>query len=501
MNDGAGGPITQALLQSPKLNPEMDRCNLFNMRARQKGKWNRELLNMIAQSRFVEVDIRSLKPQIQQHDSVFFDLALLQALFLSATGVKMSTVKELPDDIVDGWNKGLVSAGKQPHKGMWFVFIDEIGILEDKAFQQLFIFPKEKPHDALFLVVSQLILSHPKIITFCAGRSSVLSVRSFSSPVNLSMLVLSPFEPEQIAEIISETKMVNAEQRPVTIREFLGTTMKSKLDVLVQVIHEFTGGIPRLVQITLETLALQGSEKGTTVIEGSEKLEELMKGPVQLRCRSVMNHIFKPPKDPNLRFKCTQLIFIRLPHSLFFFSHHHHYQIDLSRMTISPMDREFLDDLTNLAVYLKPAEGGNLRVVISRFLVDVINEAGLGISPLAGLLRESCHLPPGILSQGNTLMLLIAERLSMHLLKSKKLSEIPGLQYSKFSNTPLCKDQGEHFQVRHIPSFCVCVSTSCGKPAKRKINETEVISSFNPSDWNLFIDSPAVPQNAVGISI
>ena len=167
-------------------------------------------------------------------------------------------------------------------------------------------------------------------------------------------------------------------------------------------------------------------------------------------------------------------------------------------MTISPMDGEFLDDLTNLAVYLKPAEGGNLRVVISRFLVDVINEAGLGISPLAGLLRESCHLPPGILSQGNTLMLLIAERLSMHLLKSKKLSEIPGLQYSKFSNTPLCKDQGEHFQVRHIPSFCVCVSTSCGKPAKRKINETEVISSFNPSDWNLFIDSPAVPRNAVG---
>ena len=181
---------------------------------------------------------------------------------------------------------------------------------------------------------------------------------------------------------------------------------------------------------------------------------------------------------------------------LILFSHHHHYQIDLSRMTISPMDGEFLDDLTNLAVYLKPAEGGNLRVVISRFLVDVINEAGLGISPLAGLLRESCHLPPGILSQGNTLMLLIAERLSMHLLKSKKLSEIPGLQYSKFSNTPLCKDQGDHFQVRYIPSFCV--STSCGKPAKRKINETEVISSFNPSDWNLFIDSPAVPRNAVG---
>ena len=162
---------------------------------------------------------------------------------------------------------------------MWFVFIDEIGILEDKGFQQLFIFAKENPHDALFLAMSQLILSHPKIITFCAGRSNVLSVRSFSSPVNLSMLVLSPFEPEQIAEIISETKMVNAEQRPVTIREFLGTTMKSKLDVLVQVIHEFTGGIPRLVQITLETLALQGSEKGTTVIEGSEKLEELMNGP------------------------------------------------------------------------------------------------------------------------------------------------------------------------------------------------------------------------------
>eukprot|EP00727_Mastigamoeba_balamuthi_P007184 m51a1_g3086 hypothetical protein (619) ;mRNA; r:67416-75468 len=150
------------------------------------------------------------------------------------------------------WTRDLVEQfasleqdGKKCHEGLWFVFFDEIGVLEDSDTKTRFCDLKdvEKVHTVFFKIIEPF-LHHKKVFVFAAGRSQQLALSSKVSPIGLEMLAISALKACHIALTISQTSCSPG----VTLASLFGTNTPVKLDQVAEVVYQFTKGIPLYVE-------------------------------------------------------------------------------------------------------------------------------------------------------------------------------------------------------------------------------------------------------------
>lgn len=148
------GTITQNLLTSPPIEPTKDRCRLSALRLSQEGHWDRNLIQKFVGARFLLVNCAQLPSGNTLEEGIFKKLHFL------ATGKIIENISYNYDNVIEKWNESLLEQGKPPHNGKWFLFFDEIGCMESKAFLRKYGMENEpNPHTIFFRILEPFLLN------------------------------------------------------------------------------------------------------------------------------------------------------------------------------------------------------------------------------------------------------------------------------------------------------------------------------------------------------
>jgi len=230
---------------------------------RRDQKFTEDLLNSYKEMKTVVVDLKEgLSQSSSQKDvKITFQESLYHALYCSAVGrIPIAQFFEEIKNVIEPNALMHLLVEKTGHKGKWFFFIDEIGYTERLATSYPDIqhpagytsnkIRKIDVYTRLFDILHQFI-TREDCFAFCAGKSAALTEKSLEesgSPLRLRLLALSALQPEHICEVLRKTT-----HKGETLQKALGVS-DELLPVFAEIVFLYTGGIPRLIRRTFESL-------------------------------------------------------------------------------------------------------------------------------------------------------------------------------------------------------------------------------------------------------
>lgn len=268
----------------------------------------------------------------------------------------------------------------------------------------------------------------------------------------------------------------------LTLAEELCLTTQKKKEVFSQIMHSYTGGIPRFVLLTFQTLIGLVRKKGKKVLSTKKMIETIFQNDVRNVVEAKMSTSLYIPTDGRLRSIYSFMINLYLSNQAL----EGNMSIRINQNERTPI----LDIIASLALHVEPAGENKYRIVFSRYVVDIL--AKCSASLLIGLLKSAKELPTNILSQPNMLLYLVAEKIVSRLNSSKSFSQIPG-----FSSSILAReDINTSFCIQYIPSFNSSVKDAS---TTFKFGEQTLVHNYSPANWDSFVANLTSYGNVFGI--
>jgi hypothetical protein len=349
--------VVQALL-CPATDATNVPADLIEMRRTQT--FTKDIVDLYINAKTVYVDLglgMAKSAAIEEKRTTFQD-ALYHAIYRAAVGkitfaqFKAKLVNFDPDELMD------LLIQETKHTGKWFFFIDEIGSMETlaKAYDDI----KPQPADAYAWLFKLL---HPFLIrkdtfAFCAGKSAHLTKMSLaetSSPVLLRLMAMSPLQPLHIIEVLRKTQ--HQDKRLFQALELPDDD--NKLRLFADILYHYTGGIPRLILATLESLLSAAPLPPT-----SDEIEKLMNDKVRDAIVVDTSSFFRPEHlDADATRVYTTLLLMSV------------LGIKIKRSWVFSMgpangEKFVLDWVSNLCLHISPDGPDTYRLVFSQFLID-----------------------------------------------------------------------------------------------------------------------------------
>eukprot|EP00727_Mastigamoeba_balamuthi_P004570 m51a1_g14110 hypothetical protein (1419) ;mRNA; r:115958-123848 len=436
-----GGPVTSALLDPPpQTPPEDDRANLCALRACQpRGTWTRQLVAGFAGACAVTVELKGIEPPTSSSRTTFEE-ALYRHIYASATGR---------------------IAAQTRHGGMWFLFFDEIGVVETPRFTEAFAQLK-----------SAGATPHRNIFVFCAGKSvtlAQLALGKAGSPVRLVLLAMGPLQVSDIVQVMQCTRC-NGGARLLG-DELLARLKIRSLEDFARAVFVYTGGIGRLVKRTFETL-LGAREQDVLAYDS---IEDLMEGYVSHKILADTSApLVTLPEDSGLRAAYTTALLFYITGTKFDGG----LVVRLADGSSCPI----LDLVSQLCLYIKSV-GSEFAFVFPKFTADWLSSCGDGVvSSMAGLMQYVSRFP-AVLDRGHVLVLMLAQTLSIKLRSKDSYSDVGAFSRSEsFKDRVINRTSTEgDFAIVPTPSFNSGVPE--GKPSTFPDGR---VHNFSTADWGLF---------------
>ena len=254
-------PLIQALLFPNTVQPVADPSSFLGQ-LRANGEVSLRFIREFSDSRTILVDIKKMASSGGGILSHTFNLEIFR-IGANADIPLILKYSELAKE-----NPIAVLEEVTGHKGNWFVCFDEVGVVEDIDFQQRYPALSQVKADSeqrmrVLLSAIDSVLKAPKISAICAGRSAEFARRAASlmptSKFDLRFFPLGTFSVINVETFLQ--KSIIKGNSPWN--HLLGSDIEYSVNDLARLIHEWSGGVPRVIAQIVEDIVPRAEKMKT----------------------------------------------------------------------------------------------------------------------------------------------------------------------------------------------------------------------------------------------